>query len=260
MAFSTAATDLGAAPDTNTAPTSGCMTSARAHRAGERRAPSRRVHRRRPRLFASTMSAAGNRIAFASRRVGTSCPAARTSTGHATSSCATSAPARRQLVRRTAARPRHLGNSSGPDPRLDRREWREDRVRNRWRADLFAGDGSGRPSDVVLRDTAANTTELVSRAQGVLGGQSLDGVTPSLSANGSCVAFETHSDALVPMPPGTDFTRVVARALRGGCASARSRRAPPGGAAPVPVRTRRRRSVTAREHQAAPLPRRQAAA
>jgi Tol biopolymer transport system component len=83
--------------------------------------------------------------------------------------------------------------------------------------DLVPGDVNG-AMDVLVRDTTALTTELVSRGAGPAGVQSLrSSGTPSISGNGDCVAFETTADDLVPMPPGTDHARVLARALRGDC-------------------------------------------
>jgi hypothetical protein len=71
---------------------------------------------------------------------------------------------------------------------------------------------------VLLRDTSAATTELVSRGDGLAGAQAgVSSSVPSISGDGNCVAFETFADDLVAMPPGTDHARVVARALRGDC-------------------------------------------
>jgi hypothetical protein len=76
--------------------------------------------------------------------------------------------------------------------------------------DLAPGDANG-AIDIFVRDTSAETLERVS-------GQSSDrNDTPSISGDGNCIAFGTFSDDLVPMPPGTDHIRVVARALRGDC-------------------------------------------
>ena len=84
-------------------------------------------------------------------------------------------------------------------------------------SDLVPDDANG-ATDVLLRDTSALTTELVSRGGGLLGAQAgVSSSVPSISGDGNCVAFETLADDLVPMPPGTDHARVVARALRGDC-------------------------------------------
>ena len=79
------------------------------------------------------------------------------------------------------------------------------------------GDVNGSP-DVLLRDTVANTTELVSRAPGIAGAQAAESSgSAAISGNGDCVAFQTTADEFVAMPPGTDHQRVVARAVRGDC-------------------------------------------
>jgi Tol biopolymer transport system component len=107
--------------------------------------------------------------------------------------------------------------------------------------DLVAGDQNGVP-DVALRDLTAATTTLLSRAPGVAGalGNAASG-DPALSGSGDCVAFTTVADDLVAQPPGVDFERVVARALRGDCpfgpvagppgAGPPATPGPPGGAA-----------------------------
>jgi hypothetical protein len=82
---------------------------------------------------------------------------------------------------------------------------------------LVAPDVNG-TLDVLVRDTAAATTERVSRAPGDAGAQA-DGPsgTPSISGDGNCIAFETTAQNIGVTPPGADFTHVVARSLRGDC-------------------------------------------
>jgi Tol biopolymer transport system component len=84
---------------------------------------------------------------------------------------------------------------------------------------LFPGDDNNR-SDVFLRDVAAATTTLVSRADGA-GGALGDGESegPSLSASGNCVAFASYASNLVASGYGaTDFSHVYMRVVRGECA------------------------------------------
>ena len=97
--------------------------------------------------------------------------------------------------------------------------------------DLVPGDANG-TMDVLLRDTAAQTTELVSRGTGAGGAQAnFESGTASISGNGDCVAFETRADTFVAMPAGTDHRRVLARALRGDCPFGPLPE-PPGGSGP----------------------------
>jgi Tol biopolymer transport system component len=83
--------------------------------------------------------------------------------------------------------------------------------------DLVSPDDNG-TFDVLVRDLTAFTTERVSRAPGADGAQ-LDGSSgaPSISGNGDCIVFQTRAQNAGGLPPGTDFNRVVARALRGDC-------------------------------------------
>lgn len=100
--------------------------------------------------------------------------------------------------------------------------------------DLVPGDGNGH-QDVLLRDTAAQTTELVS--VGPAGQANGPSDSPALSGDGNCVAFMTTADNLVTMPPGTDHWRVVMRALRGDCPFgpvAEPSPTPPPGSPPPP--------------------------
>jgi hypothetical protein len=91
---------------------------------------------------------------------------------------------------------------------------------------FVAGDSNG-TSDVFLRDVAAGTTTLVSRADGA-GGALGNGASygASLSASGNCVAFGSQATNLVADGyPSPDFTQVYMRVVRGECAPA----PPPGG-------------------------------
>jgi Tol biopolymer transport system component len=84
--------------------------------------------------------------------------------------------------------------------------------------DIVSPDVNG-AGDVLVRDRATGLTERASHAPGTAGAQlDLSSGTPSISGDGNCVAFETSSrNAFAALPPGTDFTRVVGRALRGDC-------------------------------------------
>ena len=122
--------------------------------------------------------------------------------------------AQTELVSRTASIPSVSGNGSSEAPSIDAGGQRiafESVASN-----LVAGDVNGTLSDVFVRDLAAGTTTLAARtpadAQAVLGSEAA-----SLSANGDCLVFQSASDALFPMPPGTDFSKVFGRALRGDC-------------------------------------------
>jgi hypothetical protein len=84
-------------------------------------------------------------------------------------------------------------------------------------------------SDIVLRDTIAQTTELVS--MGAAGQANASSDSPAISGDGNCIAFQTNADNLVTMPPGTDHSRVVSRALRGDCPFGPVAAAPPPPAA-----------------------------
>lgn len=80
---------------------------------------------------------------------------------------------------------------------------------------LFPGDG-GTASDVVLRDIAAGTTELVSRNSA---GQQSNGTTerPSISADGRVVAFEAVLDSTNLFPGDTNNTNdIIVRNLAAG--------------------------------------------
>jgi len=119
-----------------------------------------------------------------------------------------------ELVSRTDSAPSVSGNGSSEAPSIDAGGQRiafESIASN-----LVAGDVNGTRSDVFVRDLAAGTTTLAARtpsgAQPALGSEA-----PSLSANGDCLIFQSASDALFPMPPGTDFSKIFGRALRGDC-------------------------------------------
>jgi hypothetical protein len=83
--------------------------------------------------------------------------------------------------------------------------------------DLLPGDPNA-GSDVLLRDVAAATTTLVSRADGTDGapGNSFSSF-PSISADGHCVAFDSLADNLIAGPAGTDFSRGYLRAVDADC-------------------------------------------
>ncbi len=122
--------------------------------------------------------------------------------------------AQTELVSRTDSAPSVSGNGSSEAPSIDAGGQRiafESIASN-----LVTGDVNGAGSDVFLRDLAAGTTTLAARtpagAQPVLGSEAA-----SLSANGDCLVFQSVSDALFPMPPGTDFSKIFGRALRGDC-------------------------------------------
>ncbi len=92
--------------------------------------------------------------------------------------------------------------------------------------DLYPGD-TDQAQDIVLRDLPSATTTVAARADGAAGAMpDAAASSPSLSANGHCLAFDSEADNLVPGgPPGTDFSRVYLRAIDADC----------GFAAPVPV-------------------------
>ena len=122
--------------------------------------------------------------------------------------------AQTELVSRTASAPSVSGNGSSEAPSIDAGGQRiafESVASN-----LVGGDVNGPGSDVFVRDLAAGTTTLAALtpagAQPVLGSEAA-----SLSANGDCLVFQSVSDALFPMPPGTDFSKIFGRALRGDC-------------------------------------------
>jgi Tol biopolymer transport system component len=119
-----------------------------------------------------------------------------------------------ELVSRTDSTPSVSGNGPSEAPSIDAAGQRiafESLASN-----LVAGDVNGTLSDVFVRDLAAGTTTLAARTPA--GGQPVLGSeAASLSANGDCLMFQSASDALFPMPPGTDFTKIFGRALRGDC-------------------------------------------
>jgi hypothetical protein len=96
-------------------------------------------------------------------------------------------------------------------------------------SDLVPGDAN-QLRDVFVRDLAAGTTTLASRADGTGGAQAnRDADNPSISADGHCVGFDTTADNLVAGPPGTDFIHGYMRAIDGDCGVA------PPVPAPIPV-------------------------
>ena len=137
------------------------------------------------------------------------------------------AAATTSLVSRTAGANGISGNAASQRASIDASGTRI--VFETFASDLVPGDVNG-AVDVLLRDTVANTTELVSRAQGVDGAQAAESSgTPSISGNGDCVAFQTTADEFAAMPPGTDHQRVLARAVRGDCPFGPLPEPPPGG-------------------------------
>jgi hypothetical protein len=86
---------------------------------------------------------------------------------------------------------------------------------------------------VYLRDLAAGSTQLVSRADGAAGSvANTTAGNPAISANGHCVAFDSSADNLVASPPGTDFLRTYMRAVGPDCAPSAAGPPPPGGPGP----------------------------
>ena len=206
---------------------------------------------------APAISADGNRIAFASLATDLVGPADVNGAGGDVF-VRDVAAATTTLVSRTAGQGGISGNSFSDRPSIDASGTRV--AFETFANDLVPGDVNG-AIDVLLRDTVADTTELVSSAQGVGGAQAAESSgTASISGNGDCVAFQSSADGFVAMPPGTDHQRVVARAVRGDCpfgplpsAAARRPAARIAGDArhdePGPLR---------RQHRPAPLPARQA--
>jgi Tol biopolymer transport system component len=97
--------------------------------------------------------------------------------------------------------------------------------------DLVPGDVDA-ATDVFVRDRAAATTTLVSRADGAAGAPAARGAgNASMSADGHCVAFDSDDDALVAGTVGSDFTRGYVRALDGICGAPPAQE-PPAGADP----------------------------
>jgi Tol biopolymer transport system component len=98
-------------------------------------------------------------------------------------------------------------------------------------SDLVDGAG-GQTVSILVRDLAAGTTTLVSRADGP-DGAGANGVSrfPAISADGHCVAFDSQADNLVGGPPGTDFVHGYMRALDADCGT------PPPPPGPPPTTT-----------------------
>ncbi len=226
VAFATSATNFSALPDANMGSdvwvrdlAAGSTTLVSLDAAGDSTANGA--------SFAPAIDAGGNRVAFASSATdlgGGTDPNGAASDVFVRDVAAAST----LLVSRTNGPDGVSGNSGSGRPAIDSSGTRI--AFETGATDLFAGDANGAP-DVLLRDTAAATTELVSRGQGILGAQQLGSAgTPSISGNGDCVAFETRSDDLVAMPPGTDFGRVIARVMRGDCPFG-----PPAGSQPAPA-------------------------
>ncbi len=164
--------------------------------------------------FAPAISADGNRIAFASN-AGNVVGGVDVNGGVRDVFLRDMGSATTSLVSATAGANGISGNGGSERPSIDAAGTRVafETAAN----DLVPGDANGQ-LDVLLRDTTALTTELVSRGAGPDGAQAAVGSgTASISGNGDCVAFETTADAFVAMPAGTDHTRVLARALRGDC-------------------------------------------
>jgi hypothetical protein len=164
--------------------------------------------------FAPDISADGNRIAFAS--IATNLVAGVDVNGGVRDVFVRDmGTATTSLVSRTAGANGISGNAGSERPSIDASGTRI--AFETFASDLVPGDANGQP-DVLLRDTVALTTELVSRGAGPDGAQAGVGSgTASISGNGDCVAFETRADSFVAMPAGTDHLRVLARALRGDC-------------------------------------------
>jgi Tol biopolymer transport system component len=181
--------------------------------------------------FAPALSADGNRVAFAS--IATNLGGGSDVNGaNADVFVRDVAAATTTLVSRTNGAGGVSGNGGSERPAIDASGTRI--AFETIAPDLVPGDVNG-AFDVILRDTAAGTTELVSRATGLGGAQAgRSSGTPSISGDGDCVAFETTADDLVAMPPGTDFGRVVARGLRGDCPFGPVAGPPPPGPPPPP--------------------------
>lgn len=164
--------------------------------------------------FTPAISADGNRIAFAS--IATNLGAVGDLNGDVRDVFLRDmGTATTSLVSRTAGANGISGNAGSDRPSIDAAGTRI--AFETSASDLTPGDANGQ-MDVLVRDTVAQTTELVSRGAGPDGAQAGVGSgTATISGNGDCVAFETTADAFVPMPVGTDHTRVLARALRGDC-------------------------------------------
>ncbi len=63
---------------------------------------------------------------------------------------------------------------------------------------------------VFMRDIAAGSTVLISRGNGATGpAANAESGNAAMSANGSCVAFDSWADNLVPNPAGRDFLRTT---------------------------------------------------
>jgi hypothetical protein len=211
VAFATDATDFSAVPDTNTASDVWVRDLA----ADTTTLVSRREQD--PAMtgddasFAPAISADGNRIAF------TSAAADLVTTidvngGIGDIFLRDVATGTTTLVSRTSGANGISGNDTSDRASIDAAGDRV--VFESAASDLVTGDTNG-TVDIFLRDAGAGTTDLVSRAPTVLA--RVPSLTPTISGNGDCIAFETFSDRFVTMPAGTDFSRVVARALRGSC-------------------------------------------
>ncbi len=179
--------------------------------------------------FAPAISADGNRIAFSSGATDL-VVAVDVNAGFRDVFVRDMAAASTTLVSRTAGANGISGNGGSERASIDASGTRI--AFETGASDLVPGDLNGVRMDVLVRDTVAQTTELVSRGDGVAGAQAGESSgTPSISGNGDCVAFETFTDDFVPMPAGTDHARVIARALRGNCPFG-PLPAPPGGPPP----------------------------
>ena len=163
---------------------------------------------------APSVSDDGNRVAFASR--GSNIVSGAIDVNGATDIFVRDvAAATTVLASRTSGPAGVSGNSGSERPSIDGSGTRI--AFETFASDLVPGDTNG-TSDIAVYDTAAQALTLATRATGAAGAQLPEGGgTPSISGNGDCVAFETHADDVIAMPPGTDHSRVVARALRGDC-------------------------------------------
>ena len=213
IAFTTSADDFSAIPDLNTASDVWVRDVAAGQVALVSRAASSNTTAEDG-SFAPAISADGNRIAFASNAANV-VAGVDVNGGVRDVFLRDMGTATTSLVSATAGANGISGNGGSERPSIDAAGTRV--AFETAATDLVPGDANGR-LDVLLRDTTALTTELVSRGAGPDGAQAAVGSgTASISGNGDCVAFETTADAFVAMPAGTDHTRVLARALRGDC-------------------------------------------
>jgi Tol biopolymer transport system component len=95
----------------------------------------------------------------------------------------------------------------------------QDGIRMSFGASAAGLPGPQETSQVYVRDLAAGTTVLASAADGTPDTPAnADSLRNALSADGGCVAFDSHADNLtVPAYPTRDFAQVYLRAVTGEC-------------------------------------------